>query len=204
MTGKLIKLNNIWHVKCFNYWDDSGTYYDLHPDDVKRIEQDLYQFDNIEARIAAYPDVEFELVAFPNLLVHTGIKYNKYITYAKLIAKTEEDINTLVLKPSEIQLEPNTINFFINMNAPEAILKLCANGDIYVKGKLVKNDIEVVEGLREFLDQVNKKTEESWEDIHEEYSKDEYPAFGGPFTHAMTFIEWLKLNYNLPTKKSTK
>jgi len=125
MTGKLIKLNNIWHVKSFNYWDDSGTYYDLHPDNVKEIEQDSYQFDNIEARIAAYPDVEFSLVS----LVDGGI------IYAKLIPKREE---------------------------------------------------------------------ESWDDIHEEYSKDEYPAFGGPFTHAMTFIEWLKLNYNPPIRKSTK
>jgi len=186
MKGRLIKLNNTWHIKSAVYWEDRYTYYLLHPDDVKQIEQDSYQFDNIEARIATYPDVEFEIVS----------------GYAKLIQKTEEDINTLVLKPSE--LESNTINFFTNMSAPEATLKLCANGDIYVKGKLVENDIEVVEGLREFLDQVNKKSEESWEDIHEEYSKDEYPAFGGPFTHAMTFIEWLKLNYNLPTKKSTK
>jgi hypothetical protein len=43
--------------------------------------------------------------------------------------------------------------------------------------------------------------EESWDNIYEEYGKDEYPAFGGPFTHAMTFIEWLKLNYNQPTRK---
>lgn len=135
MTGKLIKLNNKWVIKYVDFGMTHINYYDLHPDDVKRIEQDLYQFDNIEARIVAYPDVEFELVAFHNLLVHTGIKYNEYITYARLIPKTEE---------------------------------------------------------------------KSWNDIHEEYSKDEYPAFGGPFTHAMTFIEWLKLNYNPPIKKSTK
>jgi hypothetical protein len=119
MTGKLIKLNNIWHVKSANYWDDRYFYYTLHPDDVKQIEQDSYQFDNIEARIAAYPDVEFNIIS----------------EYAKLIPKIKE---------------------------------------------------------------------ESWDDIYEEYSKDEYPAFGGPFTHAMTFIEWLKLNYNSPIKKSTK
>ena len=28
---------------------------------------------------------------------------------------------------------------------------LCENGDIFVKGKLVKNDKEVVDALREFL-----------------------------------------------------
>lgn len=31
------------------------------------------------------------------------------------------------------------------------IIKACSNGDIYVKGKLVKNDIEVVDALKEFL-----------------------------------------------------
>lgn len=31
------------------------------------------------------------------------------------------------------------------------MIKLELNGDIFVKGKLIKNDIEVVNGLREFL-----------------------------------------------------
>lgn len=31
------------------------------------------------------------------------------------------------------------------------ILELKTNGDIYVKGKLVTNDMEVVEALREYL-----------------------------------------------------
>lgn len=33
----------------------------------------------------------------------------------------------------------------------EAIIKLKANGDIYVKGKLIENDKELVQALREFL-----------------------------------------------------
>ena len=35
------------------------------------------------------------------------------------------------------------------------IIKFCENGDIFVKGKLVENDLEVVEGMREFLKKVN-------------------------------------------------
>ena len=42
---------------------------------------------------------------------------------------------------------------------------------------------------------------ESWEEIEEEYQKDEYPVFGGPFTNAMTPFEWLKLNYESPKRK---
>lgn len=46
------------------------------------------------------------------------------------------------------ELETNTISFNIK---EEPIIKLCPNGDIFVKGKLVENDIEVVEGMREFI-----------------------------------------------------
>ena len=43
--------------------------------------------------------------------------------------------------------------------------------------------------------------QESWEDVEEEYQKDEYPTFGGPFTDAKTPFEWLKLNYYSPKRK---
>lgn len=36
-------------------------------------------------------------------------------------------------------------------NGAREILKLCENGDIFVKGKLAENDKEVVDALREFL-----------------------------------------------------
>lgn len=49
-----------------------------------------------------------------------------------------------------MESEQNTISFNFE-NEPTPILELCPNGDIFVKGKLVKNDIEVVEGMREFI-----------------------------------------------------
>ena len=42
---------------------------------------------------------------------------------------------------------------------------------------------------------------ETWEEIEEEYRKDEYPTFGGPFTDALKTFEWLKLWYNSPIRK---
>jgi hypothetical protein len=45
------------------------------------------------------------------------------------------------------------IRFFVKDS--EEIVRFCGNGDIYVKGNLTTNDIEVVEGIREFLGQVN-------------------------------------------------
>ena len=38
---------------------------------------------------------------------------------------------------------------------------------------------------------------ETWEEIEEEYRKDEYP----PFTDALKPFEWLKLWYNSPIRK---
>ena len=51
---------------------------------------------------------------------------------------------------SVIPQEQNTI-FFMQDNGAREILKLCENGDIFVKGKLAENDKEVVDALREFL-----------------------------------------------------
>ena len=43
---------------------------------------------------------------------------------------------------------------------------------------------------------------ETWEEIQEEYLKDEYPVFGGPFTDALTIWEWLEIYYQPPVRKS--
>ena len=51
---------------------------------------------------------------------------------------------------SVVPQEQNTISFKQN-NVGREILKLCENGDIFVKGKLAENDKEVVNALREFL-----------------------------------------------------
>jgi hypothetical protein len=45
---------------------------------------------------------------------------------------------------------------------------------------------------------------ETWEEIEEEYSKDEYPVFGGPFTGALKPFEWLKLWYHSPKRKQNE
>jgi hypothetical protein len=51
----------------------------LHPDDVKQINRDAQIFDNIEARIAAYPKVEFEIVK-----EYVDSRTNDVQSYAKL------------------------------------------------------------------------------------------------------------------------
>jgi hypothetical protein len=48
---------------------------------------------------------------------------------------------------------------------------------------------------------LDNKNNYLWSEIEEEYARDEYPPFGGPFTNALSPFEWLKLNYNPPTRK---
>ena len=57
--------------------------------------------------------------------------------------------NTLVLTNNDVPIQSRNITF--NASATEPILELKGNGDIFVKGKLIENDIEVVDALREFL-----------------------------------------------------
>ena len=69
MKGKITKIDEEWVVKCFDIEKAHDIMYcgeslPLHPDDVKQINRDAQVFDNIEARIKAYPDVEFEIVDY--------------------------------------------------------------------------------------------------------------------------------------------
>ena len=86
MKGILKNTTAGWFVWYNVMRDEITSGYDslpLHPYDVKQIEQDALVFDNIEARIAAYPDVEFEIVKEN---IDTGALEAPYIRveYAKL------------------------------------------------------------------------------------------------------------------------
>lgn len=58
MKGKLCKTSIGWEV---SYIDEMNIQKSLplHPTNVKQIEQDTIVFDNIEARIQSWPDVDF-------------------------------------------------------------------------------------------------------------------------------------------------
>jgi hypothetical protein len=63
MKGKLLKADGKWLV---SYNDSQGIFklLPLHPFDVQMIADQEKIFDNIEARISAYPDVEFGIENF--------------------------------------------------------------------------------------------------------------------------------------------
>ncbi len=82
MKGRLSKLEyNQWIVTYIEETEGSSDVLEtidlqLHPEDVNDLKKLEQRFDNLEARIAANPDVEFEIVKHQKL---TGIA-----TYAKL------------------------------------------------------------------------------------------------------------------------
>jgi hypothetical protein len=84
MKGTLHKTEQGWIVEYAKHSE-----LPLHPDDVKQIEEDAKVFDNIEARIAAYPDVKFEIVNVWEGGMYP-YRYAKLIPHAKLIPSKEQ------------------------------------------------------------------------------------------------------------------
>mgnify|MGYP003349470587 FL=1 len=61
MKGRIIKTNGEWFI---TYNDSEGLlqFMPLHPHDVKGITGYSLMFDNVEARISANPDVNFDII----------------------------------------------------------------------------------------------------------------------------------------------
>lgn len=50
-----------------------------------------------------------------------------------------------------LEYDPSNIIKFMGKDSDTPILQLDGNGDIFVKGKLIENDKEVVDALRKFI-----------------------------------------------------
>jgi len=111
MKGKLIKDDEGWWVQHKAKGLDGNLEYIaesmLHPDDVEQIEKDAQVFDNIEARIAAYPDVEFKMVTEVVASVGDLDTQDYYtISYAKLINTEEQnDLEEEAVKLAELKVK---------------------------------------------------------------------------------------------------
>jgi len=107
MKGKIIKTEQGWMVKyeqeyCVGKYNIPSSLTDeklpLHPDNVQEIEIDSMIFDNIEARIAAYPDVEFETVNMgfgpdDNVLIYAKLIKQEYPEIEGTMALCNDIIN---------------------------------------------------------------------------------------------------------------
>ena len=95
MKGKLIKDHEGWWVQHKAKGLDGNLEYIaesmLHPDDVKFLEDCRLWFDNIEGRVVANPEVEFEMVTEVVASVGNSEEQDEYtIRYAKLIPSKEQ------------------------------------------------------------------------------------------------------------------
>lgn len=68
MKGTMKKVDGEWVIE---YWYERTSSWavhpnqaslPLHPDDVLQIQKDSMVFDDIDSRIASYPDVNFEII----------------------------------------------------------------------------------------------------------------------------------------------
>lgn len=112
----------------------------------------------------------------------TPRQYNELIRQAEVLEKDKEYANHQKfisnMKEHQIKLYREVENLIIKWS----------NDGTKTAGSLTREIMTLLET-------------ETWEEIEEEYSKDEYPVFGGPFTDAMKPFEWLKTWYESPRRK---
>ena len=104
----------------------------------------------------------------------------------------------------ELPVHPNYIKYYfldedaegdeVEFEVVEVFNKNNQIGHKYINyAKLIKNNLK-------------KLTEEewvklnNWDEIYDEYSTEQFPPFGGPFTNSISFIDWLKENYKSPER----
>jgi hypothetical protein len=110
-------------------------------------------------------------------------KYPEDLYYPKYSSEAIEKFKEGVLLLKKAQIYAQRIDWFLS-------------GDDGEKSFFSR----LKEDLGKLGDEPNGETQ-TWEEIREEYSKDEYPPFGGPFTNAKSFGEWLELYYEVPKIK---
>ena len=157
MKGRLRKSEGNWVVDYVVDSENPNAVFTaktiaLHPDDVKQIEEDSKVFDNIEARIANYPDVDFEIsVCIPSNLEPTRGETVSFdaIKYAKL-TPFEHGLSKETLDELFEAHEPED---FINEKDEELLIELeewdhtCNDGccytygvNIYINGEQIEDE----------------------------------------------------------------
>ena len=55
-----------------------------------------------------------------------------------------------------LQKNPDAFDIIFSNEKFGEMTRLCGNGDIYVRGKLIENDKEVVQGMRDLITEAKK------------------------------------------------
>ena len=76
---------------------------------------------------------------------------------------------SLELGDIQLNASPDAGSISFIVNGYGEIIKLHPNGDIYIKGKLVVNDMEVIDGFKDFLS-MSAYNAQNWEDTARHYA----------------------------------
>jgi len=85
----------------------------------------------------------------PGDWIITGVKRERYPCKPDIFELTYDKVQEHDVESTPTEPGAGGFLMFAVMGHPEFI-KLCPNGDIYVKGKLIENDMLLVRALREF------------------------------------------------------
>jgi hypothetical protein len=166
MKGKLIYDQDGWWVQHAATSPDGTEYFQadtmLHPDDVKFLEDCSLWFDNIEGKVIANPDVEFEMVTETAMSVGNSEEQDEYtIRYAKLIPSKESsyqlEYNRYMKTFVNSNLNPPTIEQFVDkVNTDADFAKYWGPGGKEQQKQLITEimDLDAKDGLYE--DEVDK------------------------------------------------
>ena len=108
----------------------------------------------------------------------------------------DETTETHLVYPPETK-HPNVVTFYEGKQVEYTLVQTLKPDAVFTTEK--GWNIDPVDKI--YASVISDGLNETWEEIEEEYLKDEYPVFGGPFTDALEPFEWLKIYYNPPTRK---
>jgi len=77
---------------------------------------------------------------------------------------------------------------------------ICNNCGEFFDGDMPISELTKVTDYPELEGTLVLCNDKIWDDIYDEYSTEQYPPFGGPFTNSLSFIDWLKQNYKAPER----
>lgn len=157
MKGTIIKTESGWVVANIQATLDGPLLQSLplHPDDVKQIDEWSKVFDNIEARVASSPEVEFEIIpCIPKDLEPTRGETLSFesIKYAKLIY--DEDFKDWERASLEDYIDDDTIEECYEVPLEDEVLieledwnHTCGDGccytygtNIYINGEQIEDE----------------------------------------------------------------
>lgn len=122
----------------------------------------------------------------------------------KLILEEREDYPNIWVGSNEIEFEivnvyvepPETIHCNRGADVPHA--KMIDETHYLLSTKANRKRLQ--SHSDQMIDRMND--DEEWDNIFHDYQMDNYPPFGGPFTDAVSFEEWLKNKFHPPVRKS--